>query len=334
MEKQLFGTLPTGEQVYAYTLTNNVASVTFITRGATIADFTVFGTSIVGGFEDLATYLLDTSHQGAIVGRVANRIGNASFTMDGKTYEVTKNNLGKHCLHGGKGFDVRLFTVTRTTENSVTFAYTSQDGEEGFPNRLHLEVTYTLNDSSLQIDYTATPEGKTPIILTNHAYFHLDGFGGTIYNHSAQIFADTYTEVDGEQIPTGKHLPVKDTPLDLNTPTRLGERINATFKGYDTYYQTKPQAYKLCNGKNLGLVAKVDNGNLQMRVYTDQPGLQFYTANTMGKGPDFKGGIKKINHGAFCLETQTEPDCISHGKEFYSAGETYTQSTVYEIIKL
>ena len=101
MEKQFFGKLPTGEEVYAYTLINSVASVTFITRGATITDFTVFGTSIVGGFADLETYLLDTSHQGAIIGRVANRIGNASFTMDGKTYEVPKNNLGKHCLHGG-----------------------------------------------------------------------------------------------------------------------------------------------------------------------------------------------------------------------------------------
>ena len=334
MNKQLFGKLPTGEEVYAYTFTNSVASVTFITRGATITDFTVFGTSIVGGFADLETYLLDTSHQGAIIGRVANRIGNASFTMDGKTYEVPKNNLGKHCLHGGRGFDSRIFNVTDVTENSITFTYVSEDGEEGFPNRLHLELTYTLTEATLQIDYKATPEGKTPIILTNHAYFHLDGLGGTVYNHSAQIFADTYTELDSEQIPTGRRLPVQGTPLDLNTPTKLGERINDTFTGYDHYYQTKPQAHKSFSGKNLGLVAKVDNGKLQMRVYTDQPGLQFYTANTMGKGPDFKGGIKKINHGAFCLETQTEPNCISRGEEFYNAGETYTQSTVYELVKL
>lgn len=334
MEKKLFGTLPTGENVYSYTLSNDVASVTFLTRGATITDFTVFGKQIVGGFDDLETYLQDTSHQGAVIGRIANRIGGATFTMDGKTYEVTKNNLGKHCLHGGKGFDVRLFEATACTENSVTFTYTAEDGEEGFPNRLHVTVTYTLVGASLQIDYTATPDGKTPIILTNHAYFHLDGFGGTVYNHVAQIFADTYTELDSELIPTGRRLPVIGTPLDLNTPTKLGERINADFKGYDVYYQAKPQTYKLWKNKNLGLVAKVDNGALQMRVYTDQPGVQFYTANTMGKGPDFRGGVKKINHGAFCLETQTEPNCISRGEEFYKAGETYTHSTVYEVIQL
>lgn len=333
MKKQFFGTLPTGEDVYAYTLSNAVASATFIERGATLADFTVFGTPIVGGFEDLATYLQDTSHQGGIIGRVANRIENATFTVGEKTYQVTKNNLGKHCLHGGRGFDVRLFTTKNVMEDSITFTYNSADGEEGFPHRLHVEITYTLKEASLQIDYKATPDGTTPIILTNHAYFHLDGFGDTIYTHTAQIFADTYAETNEERIPTGKRLSVQNTSFDLNSPTKLSERLKNGF-GFDTYYHTKPKTTKMFNGKTLGLIASVDNGKLQMHVYTDQPGAQFYTANTMGKGPNFRGGIKKINHGAFCIETQAEPNCITRGEQLYSAGETYTQTTVYELKKL
>ena len=334
MEKTIFGYMPTGEEVHVYTLKNENASVSIMTRGATIIDFTVFGVSIVGGFDTLDNYLLDTSHQGAIIGRVANRIENAQFTMDGKTYNVPKNNIGKHCLHGGTGFDYRLFTVKEVTDNSITLCYTSADGEEGFPACLHLTVTYTLIGASLRIDYLAKTEGKTPIILTNHAYFNLDGFGDTVLNHNVAMYADTYAEVNDELIPSGRRLPVQNTVYDLNTPTKLGERITGEFTGYDTYYHTAPKAFANFNGKRLGLIAEVDNGKLKLKTYTDQPGAQLYTANAMGDGPDFKGGVKKINYGAFCVETQTEPNCISRGEEWYGAGDTYTQTTVYEVSKM
>ncbi len=334
MEKKRFGTLPTGEEIYAYTFANDCASVTIMTRGATIIDFTVFGRSIVGGFADLDTYLADTSHQGAVIGRVANRIGNATFTMDGKTYHVTANNGGKHCLHGGRGFDYRLFSVKEVTENSITLTYTAEDGEEGFPSRLHVSVTYTLVDASLQIDYSASPEGKTPIVLTNHAYFHLDGFGGTVLDHTIRLYGDKVTEVDEELIPTGKRLPVAGTPYDLNAPTKIGKYIGKDFNGYDIFYHTKPETSKVWKNKSLGLIAEVDNGKLKMNVYTDQPGVQFYSATNMTKGPAFKGGIPKIKYGAFCLETHTEPNAVSRGENWYDVGETYTHSTVYEIVKL
>ncbi|MBR2023444.1 MAG: galactose mutarotase [Clostridia bacterium] len=333
MKHTIFGYMPTGEEVRIYTLKNDNASVSIMTRGATIVDFTVFGVSIVGGFDDFETYLLDTSHQGAIIGRVANRIGGAQFTMDGKTYHVPKNNNG-NCLHGGRGFDYRLFTVKEVTDNSITLCYTSADGEEGFPSCLHVAVTYTLVGTSLRIDYVATPEGKTPIILTNHSYFNLDGFGGTVLNHTVKMYADIYTELNDELIPTGRRLPVQGTVYDLNTPTKLGERINGEFKGYDIYFHANPQTFATFDKKRLGLLAEVDNGKLKLKTYTDQPGAQLYTANTMGKGPAFKGGVKKINYGAFCIETHTEPDCISRGEEWYGADDTYTQTTVYEVSKI
>ena len=334
MEKKVFGVLPTGEEVHTYTLCNADARVTIMTRGATIVDFTAFGVSIVGGFDDLETYLEDTSHQGAIIGRVANRIGGAQFTMDGKTYHVPKNNIGKHCLHGGRGFDYRMFTVKDVTEDSITLCYTAEDGEEGFPSRLHLTVTYTLVGASLRIDYLAKPDGKTPIILTNHAYFNLDGFGGTVLDHTIQLYADKYTELDDELIPTGRRLAVQGTPFDLNTPTRLGDRIQGAFTGYDIYFQANPRSFAQFDDKRLGLLAEVNNGKLKLQTYTDQPGAQLYTANTMGKGPDFKGKVKKINYGAFCIETHTEPNCISRGEEWYDVGDTYTQTTVYTVSKL
>lgn len=334
MQKQLFGTLNLGEEIYIYTLQNDDAIVKIMNFGATIVQFKPFSTSIVGGFDTLNDYLADTSHQGALIGRVANRIANATLTMDGNTYHLPMNNNGKHCLHGGEGFDRKLFTVDNVTDNSITLSYTAQDGEEGFPARLHVCIKYTLIGASLLMEYTATPEGKTPIVLTNHSYFNLDGFGGTVLNHTMQIFADRYTEVNDELIPTGNRPQVQGTVYNLNTPTKLGDRIQGNFKGYDTFFHANPKTFACFAGENLGLVAQADNGKLKLKVYTDQPGLQFYSATMMQGGPNFSGNIKKQLYGAFCLETHTEPNCVAHGKAWYDVGETYKQTTVYAVEKM
>ncbi len=333
MEKKLYGVLPTGEEVYLYSLKNDSALVNIMTRGATIVNFKAFGTDIVGGFDKLETYLQETSHQGAVIGRVANRVGDAKFTMDGVTYNLPKND-GENCLHGGDGFDHKLWTVTDYTEDSITLEYYSKDGEEGFPSGLAVKVTYKLAGASLLIDYVAIPEGKTPIALTNHAYFNLNGFGGTIEDHTAVIYADRYTDVNENLIPNGNRPAVEGTPFDFKTPHKIGERCGADFIGYDHNFILSPVKSEVVFGKELPLIAEVKGDNLGMKVYTDQPGVQFYIGNFLGKGPDFRNNTKQVFHGAFCLETQTEPDCINHGIGFYDKGEVYTHTVVYAVEKL
>ncbi len=335
MEKKLFGTID-GECVFLYTLKNDCAVAEIMTRGATLVGFRPFGVDIVGGFDTIEGYLADGSHQGAIIGRVANRVADATFTMDGAVYMLPDNDNG-NCLHGGRGFDYRIWTVESASDESITLSYYSEDGEEGFPSGLSVEVTYTLSGATLIIGYKATPDGKTPIALTNHAYFNLDGFGGTIKDHKIQIYADRYTEVDDKLIPNGNRPDVVGTPFDIRETHEIGERFSETFDGYDHNFILCPTVFKeFCNSP-LGLAAVVEGKELKMSVYTDQPGIQFYTANFLKQvAPEhlFHGGITPIKHGAFCLEAQTEPNCINHGEGFYDAGEVYSQTTVYEIERL
>ncbi len=334
MKKELFGTLPTGEDVYIYTLKSGEAELRVMTRGATIVSFKPYGRDIIGGFDNLTDYLGKTGHQGATIGRVANRIANAQFTMDGAVYMVTENNNG-NCLHGGDGFDYKVWTVEEYDDSHITLSYYSADGEEGFPSGLLAKVTFTLDGAALIISYEAVPEGKTPVALTNHSYFNLDGFGGRIYEHTATIYAKNYTEVDEKLIPNGNRPSVVGTAFDFTEPHKIGERIGRDFDGYDHNFLLSPVEYKEFLGVKAGLCATVTNGELKMNVYTDQPGVQFYTANGLGRNtPKFSGGVKAVNHGAFCLETQTEPDCINHGVGFYEAGEKYTHICVYEVEKV
>ena len=189
MDKRLFGKLPNGEDVYIYRLTDGTTTAEIMEYGATIVSLCPFGdVDVVGGFDTLEAYTQDTSNQGAIVGRVANRIENARFEIDGKVYLLADNDNG-NCLHGGVGFQHRLWKVVDYTENSITLSYLSPDGEDGFPANLQIDVSYTLKDAAIIISYTATPDGKTPIALTNHAFFNLDGFGKDIKEHTVQIWA-------------------------------------------------------------------------------------------------------------------------------------------------
>lgn len=333
MEKRYFGTLPTGEQVYIYSLVTSEAQLNVMTRGATIVNFIAHGTDIVGGFDTLDDYLKDDSHQGALIGRVANRVGGAKFEMDGAIYTLPKND-GENCLHGGDGFDHKNFEVTDYTDTSITLEYVSRDGEEGFPASLKVSVTYVLEGAALLISYKAVPDGKTPIALTNHSYFNLDGFGGTIEEHTAVIHADKYTSVDDTLIPDGSNPTVEGTVFDFRTPHTIGERTGESFIGYDHNFVLSHDEYHDLFGKKLALAAEVSGKKLALSVYTDQPGIQFYIGNFLGNGPDFRGGVKQVFHGAFCLETQTEPNCINHGIGFYDKGEIYTHNTVYKVTKV
>lgn len=331
MEKTLFGTLKTGESVYKYTLKNESATLTLMTFGAAITSFEVFGKDIIGGYDRLEDYLSDDSHQGAIIGRVANRVAGAKFEMDGKIYTLPAND-GKNCLHGGCGFDRKVWEVENASDDEITFKYTSPDMEEGFPGEVDVSVTYRLFGTAFSISYTAIPKAKTPISLTNHSYFNLNGFDGDVLNHSIKIFASAYTQVDQELIPTGEH-PELDGAFDLRTPTLLGDRINDKFGGYDHNYVIKTNIFKEFYGVRLGLCAKLSTDELTMKVYTDQPGIQFYTGNFLCGEPNFKNNVTRVKHGALCLETQTEPNSINSGIGFYDAGEVYTHNTVYSVEK-
>ena len=332
MDKKFFGKTLCGKDSYIYTLKNDVSTVTLTNYGATVLTFLFDGKDIVGGFDKLETYLTDNSHQGATIGRVANRIAKARFSMDGKEYLLPKNN-GENCLHGGLGYDFKLWDVIEYDDAHIKFAYLSPDGDEGFPGELAVEVTYTLSGSELIIDYKATPAAKTPVSLTNHSYFNLNGFGKDILSHRLTVYAYRYTEVGDDLIPTGRRPEVVGTPFDFTTPHTIGERINDTDSGYDHNYILCPTVFKEYLGKSLGLAAVLEGDEITMDVYTDQPGVQLYTGNFLGFGADFKGGIKQVKNGALCLETQTEPNSVNHGVGFYDKGEVYTHTTVYSLKK-
>ena len=333
MKKRVFGILPNGDNVYAYEIKDGESVAEIIEYGASIVVLRPFGqTDVVGGFDSLDDYLCDTSNQGSIVGRVANRIANAQFTLDGKTYFLPNNDNG-NCLHGGIGFQHRKWSLVEHTENSITLSYFSPSGEDGFPSNLSVFVNYTLKNFALQISYKAIPEETTPIALTNHAFFNLDGLGGDIKNHIITIWADKYSETGTNLIPTGNRPSVNGTQLDLRCEKKIGSDFSKQFQGYDHNMILSPQIYKTFDLQTIGLAARVENDNMIMKTYTDQPGIQFYTGNFLGDGPAFKGGIPQILHGAFCLEAQTEPNCINRGEAIYRRGEVYTQLTVYEFIK-
>ena len=331
MTRELFGTTKNGDRVELVTLKNDLAELKIMTRGATIVSFKPYGVDIVGGYDDFSSYEVDTSYQGATVGRVANRIGNASFVMDGAIYMVTANDNG-NCLHGGEGFSIKNWQIEDLTKNSVTMSYFSPNGEDGFPAEVFTKVTFTLDGAAVKIYYQAIPDGKTPIALTNHSYFNLDGFGGLIDDHIATINADSYTEVNEKLIPNGNRPCVKGTPFDFTSPKRIGEDFGTKVDGYDHNFIICPELCDYNEEFALPMVASVTNEKLILNVYSDQPGIQFYTGNFLGGKPDFRGGTKRIKHGAFCLETQTEPNCINHGIGFYDLGDIYEHTTVYEVL--
>lgn len=299
-----------------YTLTNTQgASATISTYGGTIVSLKVPDRTgaigdVVLGFDKLEDYLKPGPYFGAIIGRYANRIAGAKFTLDGVDYTLAKNN-GENSLHGGiRGFDKRLWNAKEAPGQALELNYVSRDGEEGYPGNLSVRVTYTLTDNNeLQMDYSATTDKDTVANLTNHSYFNLAGQGeGDILSHQVTIYADSITPVDKSLIPTGQLRSVTDTPFDFRKPHAIGERINSTDeqmaigKGYDHNFVLNG------GGASLDIVARVTepkSGRI-MDVLTTEPGLQFYTANTLNVTG--KGGKSYGPRSAFCMETQHFPD--------------------------
>jgi aldose 1-epimerase len=344
VQQQPFGTHD-GRPITLYTLTNSHGvEVRAMNYGGIIVSLRVPDRKgelgdIVLGHETLDGYIPNPPYFGAIVGRYANRIANGTFTLDGKTYTLPKND-GPNTLHGdvNRTFNKVVWDGEPLAgKTGVAFSYLSKDGEEGFPGNLKVKVSYTLNDNNeLVIDYQATTDKATPINVSQHSYFNLAGEGnGDILNHEIMINADRFTPVDKNLIPTGELRPVKGTPFDFTTPTRIGARIDDNNEqlvlghGYDHNFVINRK------GAGLELAARVyeaTSGRV-MEVSTTQPGVQFYTGNFLdGTITGKHGHVYKHRYG-FCLETQHFPDSPNH-KNFPNTilrpGETFHQTTVFK----
>lgn len=342
MRQRSFGKNTKGEAATLYTFENKNGMVMEVSDfGATLVSLMVPDkngnpTDVVLGYDDPIGYEGPSgTFFGATVGRNANRIGKAAFTINGKSYQIDKND-GNNNLHSGYDFySFRIWNVKETTENSITFALHSPDGDQGYPGALDVEVKYTLReDNAIQIDYHGVPEADTIINLTNHSYFNLNGHAsGPITKHLIWVDADAYTRADAESIPTGEITPVEGTPMDFRTKKEVGRDIDADYeavifgKGYD---------HNWCLNNN-GKFAKVaelnaDISGITMEVYTDLPGVQIYSANFLVEEPGKNGVVYKHRQG-ICFETQYYPDAINHDNfagPICKAGEVYRTTTVYK----
>jgi len=336
-----FGRTPEGEEVFLYTLTSTKGlRVRIINYGAIVVSMTVPDRhgkldDVLLGHDSLDHYLQRGGCAAAVIGRYANRIGNARFTLDGVEYKLAANNGPNH-LHGGrKGFDRMVWKQEEATASEdrawVKLSYLSKDGEEGYPGNLQCTVTYTLtNDDEFRIDYEAETDKKTVVNLTNHAYWNLAGQGSSdVFGHELMINASRFTVVDKGLIPTGVTASVVDTPLDFLSPKKIGSRIRQLSNGYDHNYiiDGRPGELKLC-----ARVREPHTGRV-MEVYTTEPGVQLYTANHMNGSLLGKGDKAYVKHAAFCLETQHYPDSPNK-PEFPSTvlepGKKFTSRTVHK----
>lgn len=337
-----FGKTNSGNDVTLYTIDSGEAKASIMDFGANLVAFEVKDSSgeyvdIVLGYDDASGYDNDRgTYFGATVGRFANRIAGAKFTLNGKEYNVTKNFIGKHCLHGGNdGLSFVMYDVT-VGQDSLAFHVVSPDGAEGFPGNLDFTVKYTLIGAELTIEYFAKSDADTVVGFTNHSYFNLNGgtSGKTILNHTLTVEADGYCEVDSDALVTGKIFPVDNTPYDFRTPKLLGDVLG------DETGLLKNTGGGIDNNlvlwgakRELSYAATLYNGDNGIAVdcYTDLPGVQIYTGtflDTFGK----KGTPHK-KFAAICLETQGCANSMNvryFPSPILKAGEEHYTKTVYK----
>lgn len=347
VEKKLFGKLADGAEVYSYTLRNSKGmEAKIINYGATVVSLTAPDkngkySDVVLGYDDIDGYVNGTSYFGAIVGRYGNRIGKGKFKLDDHDYQLTINN-GENHLHGGvEGFNKRLWTVVSAEASpigpTITLKYVSQDGEEGYPGKVELTVAYNLtNENELQINYTGVTDKTTILNPTHHSYFNLNGDPNkTILDHELMIGAENFTPVDAGLITTGKFEKVENTPMDFNKPKKIGKDIDAKYEqlkfggGYDHNWVLNKHEEKIFKCADL---YEPISGRF-MEIWTDQPGLQFYSGNFLDGKVKGKNGVMYNYRTGLCLETQCYPDSPNK-PEWPSAvlkpGDVYRQTTIYK----
>jgi aldose 1-epimerase len=343
-----FGKLRDGRAVEAITLSNSkgmtarVISYGAILQSVSVPDREGNSSEVSLGYDDIEGYIVAPNYFGATVGRYANRIRDAKFALDGKTYELSRNNSG-HTLHGGPtGFDKRLWRVDEVRSGpvaSVRLRYVSADGEEGYPGELTVTATYSLDEENvLTVDYEAKTTKPTIVNLTNHSFFNLSGEASQkpIYDHFLTIPADAITPVEAGLIPTGEILPVAGTPFDFRKPTRIGERIRdardkqiVLGQGYDhNFVVARTVADK---PRLLARVEATDTGRV-LDIYSNQPGVQLYTGNFLNGSAIGRSGHAYRQGDGLALEPQlfpNTPNQPSFGSARLNPGQTYRNTIAY-----
>ena len=343
-----FGQMPDGRPVEIYTLRNaQGAEARIMTYGGIVQSLFVPDQQgnfedVVLGYDHLEEYLVKNRYFGALIGRYANRIAGGRFTLEGKTYTVTTNN-GGNALHGGRvGFDKVLWQVEKAEVSragaEIQLSYLSKDGEEGFPGDLKVQARYLFTDlNELKLEFLATTDRATVINLSHHSYFNLAGQGsGDVLGHVVTIIGDWTTLLGTNQIPTGEFAKVAGTPFDFRQPTAIGARINdpdpvlQKAQGYDhNWVIDKPLG-------QFGLQARIVDPDSRrvLEVWSDEPGLQFYTGNFLNGTITGKGGVVYRQHAGLCLEPQHYPDSPNH-PNFPSVvlqpGQTFRSTIVYKL---
>lgn len=340
--KKDFGALKNGERAELYLLENqNGMEIAISNYGAAWVSAWVPGADgrkrdVLLGYDDAAGYEAGGEAIGAVVGRSANRIGGAEFTLNGKTYHLAKNQ-GENNLHSGPDFfHKRLWKVMEADDSHVVFALQSPDGDQGYPGAMDIRVTYSLDDENqVKIAYYGKSTEDTICNMTNHAYFNLNGEdSGDVLSHEVWVDADTYTRTDADSIPTGEMVSVEGTPMDFRRKKPVGRDIDSDYEalifgnGYDHNWVIRKEGYR----KAAEMTAK--ESGITMEVYTDRPGVQIYSGNFLNNEPG-KGGASYQKRDGICFETQTFPDAIHH-ENFPSPilrkGEVWETVTAYKFI--
>lgn len=343
---EYFDKLQDGSLVEKVTLCNaNGTSVSLLTLGATIQSLIYEGRDVVLGFDKASCYFESGAYIGATVGRVCNRTADGCFELNGTTYSLYCNEPDRNVhLHGGKeGFDKKIWQCTIIDDGdapAVAFEMVSPDGDEGYPGNLRVRLVYTLTaDDALSLDYTAASDRDTPVNMTNHVYFNLNGCdGATVHNHNLRICADEYTPVSKRLVPTGEYASVAGTCIDF----RSGRLIGDALKGTDAcmeYTGGVDHNFVLAHGKrdvSLAAVAYSPDSHIRLTCSTDLPGVQVYTGNFLGENGG-KYGICWGKHHGFCLETQYCANSVNEPRFpsiILKAGDVFTSRTVYQFDKV
>lgn len=346
VQVSVFDRLKDGRVVESIQLSNACGTkVTLLTLGATIQSFVFEGKDIVLGFERAEDYFASGAYIGATVGRVCNRTADGCFELNGTTYRLQCNEPDRRVhLHGGNvGFDKKLWECTILddgVEPSVSFEMLSEDGDEGYPGNLRVRLVYTLlQDNTLTLRYSAIADADTPVNLTNHVYFNLNGCdGGTVHNHQLRVAAEEYTPVTERLVPTGDYASVQGTCIDFRSFRSIGDAL----QGEDAcmaYTGGVDHNFVLSHDRrpfSEAAVAYSTETDIRVTCCTDLPGLQVYTGNFL----DEKGGkygLKWGQHQGFCLETQYFANSVNEPRFpsiILKSGDVYTACTTYHIDKV
>ncbi|MCL2078841.1 MAG: galactose mutarotase [Oscillospiraceae bacterium] len=338
IEKQPFGSTKAGLPVELYKMKDGGITVEIITYGAAIRAINVpSGTGcrdVALGFDDIAGYEANKAFHGAVIGRIGNRVANARYEMNGKTFELDVND-GQNSLHGGfVGFDKQVWSAKEEADALVLTLLDKEGTAAGYPGDLECQVKYTLADGAFGIEYTAKCTQDTPINLTNHVYFNLAGASsGSITGHKIQIISDAITAVDETLIPTGELMDVTGTAFDLRERTVISKGIDDKHRqielggGYDHNWVLSNE-----ERRELTLAAVLECGGLIMECLTTKPGIQFYSGNMMS-GETGKDGAVYSKRTGLCLETQYWPNSVNTPKfpaSILKKGQVYNHKTVYK----